>query len=39
MATIPPTRLGKIEFYESHLQAWATNAANIGLDPAAVLAF
>lgn len=39
MGVIPNTRIGKIEFYESHLQAWATNAANIGLDPAAVLAF
>ena len=39
MGVIPASRLGKIEFYESHLQAWATNAASIGLDPAAVLAF
>ena len=39
MGVIPSSRLGKIEFYEAHLQAWATNAAAIGLDPAAVLAF
>ncbi len=39
MGVVPSTRIGKIEFYESHLQAWATNAAAIGLDPAAVLAF
>lgn len=39
MGVIPSTRQGKIEFYEAHLQVWATNAAAIGLDPAAVLAF
>ncbi len=39
MGVIPNTRIGKIEFYEAHLAAWATNAADIGLDPAAVLAF
>lgn len=39
MATVPSSRIRKIEFYESHLQAWAVNAAAIGLDPAAVLAF
>jgi hypothetical protein len=39
MGVVPATRIGKIDFYEAHLQAWATNAASIGLDPAAVLAF
>lgn len=39
MPTVPNGRVGKIEFFEAHLQAWATNAADIGLDPAAVVAF
>jgi hypothetical protein len=39
MGVVPDTRLGKIEFYESHALAggpWAANAAAIGLTPAAV---
>lgn len=35
MATVPNTNLGKIEFYESHLPAWGTNAVAIGLTAAA----
>lgn len=41
MGIVPDTRLGKIEFYEAHTLAggpWATNAAAIGLTPAAVTA-
>lgn len=41
MGVVPDTRLGKIEFYEAHALAggpWATNAAAIGLTPAAVTA-
>jgi len=38
MAVVPSSRLGKIEFYESHLAAWAANAEAIGLTPAQVLA-
>lgn len=30
MGVTPNTRLGKIEFYEAHLQVWATNAVAIG---------
>jgi hypothetical protein len=39
MGVVPDSRLGKIEFYEAHALAggpWATNAAAIGLTPAAV---
>lgn len=36
MGTFPSTRLGKIEFYESHLPAWAANAAAIGITPTSV---
>ncbi|KAA0212975.1 MAG: hypothetical protein DYG94_13465 [Leptolyngbya sp. PLA3] len=35
MATVPTTNLGKIEFYESHLPAWGTNAVAIGITAAA----
>ena len=38
MGVIPTTRVGKIEFYESHLSAWAANAEAIGLTSAQVLA-
>lgn len=38
MATVPNSRVGKIEFYESHLSAWAANAEAIGLTAAQVLA-
>jgi hypothetical protein len=38
MSIVPPSRLGKIEFYESHIAPWTTNAAGIGLTPAAVTA-
>ena len=31
MGIVPDTRLGKIQFYESHLDAWASNAVSIGL--------
>jgi len=39
MGVVPESRLGKIEFYESHTLAggpWATNAAAIGLLPTSV---
>lgn len=32
MATIPDTRAGKIEFYQSHLEAWAQDPPAIGLS-------
>ena len=32
MRTVPETRLGKIEFYESHLGPWAEAGAAIGLS-------
>ena len=38
MGTLPTTRLGKIEFYENHIQAWGANAAAIGLAPADIVA-
>ncbi len=38
MGVTPNTRLGKIEFYEAHLQIWATNAVAIGLTAPQVLA-
>lgn len=38
MGVVPATRIGKIEFYESHLSAWAANAEAIGLTSAQVLA-
>ncbi len=38
MAIVPNTRLGKIEFYEAHIQPWATNATGIGLTQAQVTA-
>ena len=41
MGIVPDSRLGKIEFYEAHTLAagpWASNAAAIGLAPAAVTA-
>ena len=36
MTIVPETRIGKIEFYESHLRVWAADPASIGLTPAAV---
>jgi hypothetical protein len=36
MATVPESRLGKIEFYESHLLPWTTNMAAIGLAAPAI---
>lgn len=38
MGITPSTRLGKIEFYESHVGPWATSAAAIGLQASAVTA-
>ncbi|MGH7132045.1 MAG: hypothetical protein ACREJO_08885 [Phycisphaerales bacterium] len=38
MGVVPDTRLGKIEFYESHNSAWSTNAAAIGLTAGKVTA-
>lgn len=36
MAIVPDSRLGKIEFYEAHIQPWAANATDIGLTSAQV---
>lgn len=36
MSVVPNSRLGKIEFYESHLPAWTTNAVAIGLTTTSV---
>lgn len=36
MSVIPPSREGKIQFYEAHIGKWAENAAQIGLGPTAV---
>jgi hypothetical protein len=36
MSTVPKTRLARVEFYESHMSPWNTNAAVIGLLPADV---
>jgi hypothetical protein len=38
MGITPTTRLGKIEFYESHVGPWATSAVAIGLQTSAVTA-
>jgi hypothetical protein len=38
MGVVPESRLGKIEFYEAHIAPWTTNAAAVGLTPAAVTA-
>jgi len=38
MGIVPNTRLGKIEFYEAHIQPWATNATQIGLTSGQVTA-
>ena len=34
MSIVPQTELGKIEFYEQHIQSWTDNAAALGVDPA-----
>ncbi|MBU6413235.1 MAG: hypothetical protein KGS45_07155 [Planctomycetes bacterium] len=36
MGIVPTTRLGKVQFYESHLDAWSGNAVAIGLTAAQV---
>jgi hypothetical protein len=36
MGTVPESRLGKIEFYESHLPPWAASAVAIGTTAGAV---
>ena len=36
MGTIPVTKVGKIEFCESHVEAWTTNAVAIGTSSPAV---
>lgn len=36
MSIVPSSRIGKVEFYESHITAWTTSAAAIGLQPSAV---
>ncbi len=38
MGVVPDTRIGKIEFYEAHIQPWNTNATSIGLTAAQVTA-
>ena len=32
MTTVPPTYLGRLEFFEAHLPVWAKNPAAIGLN-------
>lgn len=32
MAIVPPSNIGKVEFYETHLTPWTNNAAAIGLS-------
>ncbi len=36
MGIFPPSRLGKVEFYENRITDWAANAAGIGVTPAAI---
>src|SRR5687768_879528 len=36
MPVVPPTKVGKIEFYENHIAPWTTNAVAIGTTSAAV---
>ncbi len=36
MAVLPPSRIGRIEFFEARLAQWAANAVGIGVQPAAV---
>lgn len=38
MSIVPKSNVGKLEFYESHISPWATNAASIGLEVAEVTA-
>lgn len=38
MGITPNSRIGKVQFYEAHIQPWTTNAAAIGLTPADVAA-
>ncbi|MFG0260521.1 MAG: hypothetical protein ACF8LK_09245, partial [Phycisphaerales bacterium JB041] len=38
MGITPNSRLGKVTFYETHINPWATNAAAIGLEMAEVTA-
>ena len=36
MGTVPTSRLGKVEFYESHVDVWSTAPTSIGLTAAQV---
>src|SRR4051812_18846975 len=36
MPIVPETRVGKIEYYQTHLPIWAQDPASIGLTPEAV---
>jgi hypothetical protein len=36
MGIVPSSRLGKIEFYENHIEPWSSNAALIGITELAV---
>lgn len=38
MGLLPSSRVGKLEFYEAHINTWQTNAVAIGLTPASVTA-
>lgn len=38
MSIVPATRIGKIEFYESHVAPFSTHSAAIGLSPGSVSA-
>ena len=33
MSLVPDARVGKIEFYENHLEPWRQHAAALGLSP------
>ena len=36
MGLLPPSRVGKIEFFESHINPWTEHAADIGVTPSSV---
>jgi len=38
MPTVPDTRIGKIEFYESHLDPWLAAGGAIGLSTGSITA-
>lgn len=38
MSVVPNTKSGKLEFYESHIEGWVENAADIGVQPSQLTA-